>query len=85
MLLRVLRVQIVVADTGPGLAPDQLDKIFEPFFTTKENGLGFGLAICRKIASAHGGTLVAEDRQGEGASLRLTLPAAQSDARRRAA
>jgi PAS domain S-box-containing protein len=71
-------VLLVVTDTGPGIAADKLDRIFEPFFTTKENGLGLGLSICRKIARAHGGTLVAEDRNGDGANLRLVLPPAQT-------
>jgi two-component system sensor kinase FixL len=69
-------VQVVVGDSGSGIRPDQFERIFEPFFTTKENGLGLGLAICRKIARAHGGTLAAENRQGGGTSMRLVLPAA---------
>ena len=68
-------MQIVVSDTGPGIAADQLERMFEPFFTTKANGLGLGLPICRKIAQAHGGTLAAQSREGEGASFRLVLPA----------
>jgi C4-dicarboxylate-specific signal transduction histidine kinase len=69
-------VQVVVSDTGPGIAADRIEKVFEPFFTTKQSGLGLGLAICRKIATAHGGTLVADDQYTEGASFRLKLPAA---------
>jgi len=69
-------VQLVVGDTGPGIPAAQLERIFEPFFTTKENGLGLGLAICRKIARAHGGTLLADSREGEGALFRLVLPRA---------
>ena len=53
-------------------------RIFEPFFTTKENGLGLGLAICRKIARAHDGTLLADSREGEGAIFRLVLPCADA-------
>jgi two-component system, LuxR family, sensor kinase FixL len=77
-------VQVVVSDTGLGIARDQLDRIFEPFFTTKENGLGLGLAISRKIARAHGGNLVAEYRDAAGATLRIVLPDARS-AQRKAA
>ena len=76
-------VQLVVSDTGPGIPADRLEKIFDPFFTTKENGLGLGLSICRKIARAHGGTLLADSREGEGAIFRLVLP--RADARERAA
>jgi C4-dicarboxylate-specific signal transduction histidine kinase len=72
-------VQVVVTDTGPGIASDQLDRIFDPFFTTKESGLGLGLTICRKIAGGHGGTLVADDH-GHGARLRLVLPPARGPA-----
>ncbi len=68
------RVQVSVADTGGGIAPEQLERIFEPFFTTKESGLGMGLAICRRIATAHGGALTAQSRMGEGAVFRLSLP-----------
>ena len=68
------RVQIVVSDTGPGIAADQLERVFDPFFTTKVDGLGLGLPICRKIAQAHGGTLAAQSREGEGVSFRLVLP-----------
>jgi two-component system, LuxR family, sensor kinase FixL len=75
-------VHLVVNDTGCGIAPDQLEKLFQPFFTTKENGLGLGLSICRKIALAHGGTLTAQSLDGDGASLRLMLPALPARPRR---
>lgn len=67
-------VQVIVTDTGPGMSPDGLERAFDPFYTTKESGLGMGLAICRRIASAHGGMLTAQSRPGEGATFRLTLP-----------
>ncbi|HTP72538.1 MAG TPA: MASE1 domain-containing protein [Burkholderiaceae bacterium] len=69
-------VQLVVSDTGPGIAVGQLDRVFEPFFTTKASGLGLGLPISRRIARAHGGTLVAEQRD-RGAAFRLTMPVAR--------
>ncbi|MBK6009305.1 MASE1 domain-containing protein [Ramlibacter ginsenosidimutans] len=68
-------VQVSVSDTGNGIAPEQIERIFEPFYTTKEKGLGMGLAICRRIAGAHGGTLSAQSRTGEGAVFKLALPA----------
>jgi len=71
-------VHVIVTDSGPGIPPDQLERIFEPFVTTKEQGLGLGLAICRKIARAHRGTLVADSHYGDGASFRLVLPPAAS-------
>ena len=68
-------ITIAVADTGPGIAADHLERLFDPFFTTKEQGMGMGLAICRTTAEAHGGALSVESRPGEGATFRLSLPA----------
>jgi C4-dicarboxylate-specific signal transduction histidine kinase len=71
-------VQVVISDTGSGIAPDRLEQIFDPFFTTKENGIGLGLSISLKIARVHGGNLVAERREAGGTTFRLLLPAAGS-------
>jgi signal transduction histidine kinase len=49
-------------------------RIFKPFVTTKDKGLGLGLAICRSIALAHGGTLTFDDGRSAGARAVLTLP-----------
>jgi len=69
-------VRLVVADTGPGIAPGQEEAIFAPFFTTKERGTGLGLAVARAAVAAHGGTLaVRRPPAGEpGAVFVLTLP-----------
>jgi C4-dicarboxylate-specific signal transduction histidine kinase len=64
----------VVADRGPGIATERLHAVFEPFVTSKENGLGLGLAICRTIASAHGGWIWAENGAAGGASILVDLP-----------
>jgi C4-dicarboxylate-specific signal transduction histidine kinase len=69
------RVEIEVADSGPGIAPEHLPRVFDPFFTTKEpgQGTGLGLAVCHGIVSSFGGTLSAANVPGAGAALRLEL------------
>jgi two-component system sensor histidine kinase KdpD len=72
-------VTIEVADHGPGLPPGEESRIFEKFFRGKPAaagvpGAGLGLAICRGVVDAHGGTLVAANRPGGGAVFRMTLP-----------
>ena len=69
-------VEIDVADSGPGVAPELRAKIFEPFFTTRPRGTGLGLAVARQIVEAHGGRLDAGEARGGGACFTLRLPAA---------
>ena len=67
-----------VEDTGTGIAAEYLDQIFDSFFTTKDRGMGIGLAICRTIIEAHGGTIsVANCPSGTGAQFRFQLPVRQ--------
>jgi PAS domain S-box-containing protein len=74
-LLSSLRaVEIILKDTGAGIAADQLDKIFEPFFTTKETGTGLGLAITHGIIEQHGGTIEVESAVGQGTAFTIYLP-----------
>ncbi|MHC4914613.1 MAG: sensor histidine kinase, partial [Planctomycetota bacterium] len=69
------RVVAEIRDSGPGIAPEHLDRLFEPFFTTKrERGTGLGLAITRRIVEAHGGEMSVESRPGEGACFVVHWP-----------
>lgn len=67
-------IQIDVADNGPGVPPDVVEKIFSPFFTTKPQGSGLGLAIVRKIVDAHDGRIDVSARPGGGTRFRVTIP-----------
>jgi two-component system sensor kinase FixL len=71
-------VEVEVADTGPGIAPDHMDSLFSEFMTTKSEGLGLGLPISRTIVEAHGGVIRAENRPEGGAAFVFTLPRARA-------
>ena len=65
---------IAITDTGPGIAPEQMEKVFEPLFSTKTHGIGFGLSITKMIVENHGGTIQAEAPAEGGARFVITLP-----------
>jgi PAS domain S-box-containing protein len=71
-------VTLLVADCGMGISPGKLEHIFDPFYTTKSHGLGLGLAVCRTIITAHGGTLWATNNPERGATFHVKLPAGQA-------
>jgi PAS domain S-box-containing protein len=69
-------VEIVVADTGHGISPQDKDKLFLPHFSTKDRGTGLGLAIAARIVAEHGGGLRVEDNQPVGSRFILEIPSA---------
>jgi signal transduction histidine kinase len=72
------RVSFAFRDTGRGFDAEALRRVFEPYFTTRgsQGGTGLGMAIARRIAAEHGGSLQAEGASGRGATITLTLPIA---------
>ena len=71
-------IQVEVADNGPGVPADVMDRIFSPFFTTKPQGSGLGLAIVRKIVDAHDGRIDVSAPVEGGTRFRVTLPVSGS-------
>ncbi len=73
---RVIVVEI--ADTGTGIAAENLDKVFEPFFSTKPTGqgMGLGLTVAKKIVEVHRGRIEVRNREGGGTSVTLTFKTA---------
>jgi two-component system sensor kinase FixL len=68
------QAEVLVEDTGPGIAPEVYANIFDPFLTTKPHGLGVGLAVSRRIALAHEGRLAAWNRSEGGAAFSFLMP-----------
>ncbi len=66
--------EIVVSDTGCGIATEQMENIFNPFFTTKPTGVGLGLAMVSKFIDSHGGKITVTSEAGKGSNFRITLP-----------
>jgi len=67
-------VEVVVRDTGTGIAKENMSKIFQPLFTTKAKGIGMGLAICKRIVEEHSGTIDVESEVGKGTAFLIKLP-----------
>jgi two-component system sensor kinase FixL len=67
-------VEVAIADTGKGLAPEVMERLFQPFVTTKEKGMGIGLTICQSIVESHGGRIWAAPNSEGGVTFRFRLP-----------
>jgi signal transduction histidine kinase len=72
-------VWIEIADTGKGIAPENLPRIFDPFFTTKPvgQGTGLGLSVSYSIVRKHHGSIEVESKPGSGTAFRIWLPVRQ--------
>jgi signal transduction histidine kinase len=70
------RVEVTVADTGAGIAPDHLARIFDLYFTTKPQGSGIGLSLVYRIVQLHDGEIAVESTPGRGTTFKLTFPRA---------
>lgn len=77
---RHLRAEVV--DTGIGMTPEQVQHAFDPFYSAFPEGVGLGLALCRRIVSVHGGALDVASRPGQGSTFRIELPLEPPDAAR---
>jgi len=73
------QVEVTVADSGSGLAPEVVRQLFQPFVTTKRKGMGLGLSICRTIVEAHGGKIWVNSPPEGGTIFHFTLRAAAHD------
>jgi two-component system NtrC family sensor kinase len=72
------RIIVRISDTGPGIAPEHLDKLFVPFFTTRTSGSGLGLAVTKRIIDNHGGQILVESSLGAGSTFEVRLPIVRS-------
>lgn len=72
------KVSITIADSGPGISAEHLEKLFTPFFSTKAKGTGLGLAVSYGIISDHGGEILVSSQEGDGALFTVVLPLHQS-------
>ena len=79
-------LKVIVADTGQGVAPEEMNKLFTLFTSTKGGrGTGLGLSVSQKICKEHGGVIRVKSKPGEGSEFILELPATGSDDQQNAA
>jgi len=70
-------VEVSFKDTGTGISKDNMIKLFTPFFTTKAQGIGMGLAICKKLSESYGGSIEVKSEEGKGTIFTAKLPIQQ--------
>jgi signal transduction histidine kinase len=73
-------LELEIADSGPGLPEETLQRVFDPFYTTKQGGTGLGLAIVYQIAQSHGGSVTAVNCPEGGAAFTLSIPQIEMEA-----
>lgn len=71
-------VAVRIADNGPGIPPDRIERIFQPFYTTRPEGTGLGLSITSQIVERHEGAIEVQSKPGEGTVFTVYLPALES-------
>ena len=74
-------IEIVVRDTGRGMAAETLRRIGTPFFTTRDDGTGLGVVLARSVIAQHGGSLRYESEPGKGTRVSVTLPRVPTEGR----
>ena len=67
-------IEVSFKDTGIGIPKENMEKLFTPFFTTRAQGMGIGLAICKKLIDSHGGSIETESEEGKGSTFTVQLP-----------
>jgi signal transduction histidine kinase len=65
---------VMIVDSGPGIAPENLDRVFEPLFSTKSFGTGLGLPTVKQIVNQHGGIIAVDSEVGQGTRVTVRLP-----------
>jgi signal transduction histidine kinase len=68
-------IELIIADNGPGIPPDKLERIFEAYYSTRDKGTGLGLAIVKHNTELYAGTVRVESELGKGARFILVFPA----------
>jgi two-component system sporulation sensor kinase A len=73
---RKRNIEFIISDKGPGIPQEILEKLGSPIATTKAKGMGFGIAICKRMVEAHGGSISADSTKGQGTVFKLLIPIA---------